>query len=82
MAEDFDPDKLIELLKRNGEWSDPEEDELHGYDMDPAASMADQYDEFDDDKSEDAEGRRKEQLDRPGDDHMFEQFLKAGDYAF
>ena len=26
MAEDFDPEKLIDLMKKNGEWSDEEED--------------------------------------------------------
>ena len=25
MQEDFDPEKLIDLMKRNGEWSDEEE---------------------------------------------------------
>ena len=26
MKEEFDPDKLIDLMKRNGEWSDEEEE--------------------------------------------------------
>jgi len=30
---------------------------------------------------EDANGRVKDQVDRPGDDLMFEQFLRSGDYA-
>ena len=26
LREDFDPDKLIEMMKQNGEWSDGEDD--------------------------------------------------------
>ena len=80
MQQEFDPDKLIELMRRNGEW-DSDEGVEHE-DM-AAEGMAKQMatEQGDDEDSEDDNGRRKDRVDRPGDDLMFEQFLKAGDYA-
>ena len=73
MQEEFDPEKLIELMKKNGEWSDEEE----------GAGLEDQLaQEGEEEKEEEDEnGRAKDIVDQPGDDHMFEQFLRSGDYA-
>jgi len=32
MRDNFDPEKLIDLMKRNGEWSDEDADEEPGFD--------------------------------------------------
>lgn len=61
LKEDFDPEKLIELMKRNGEWSDDEG--VDTPDQEPESSDSDD-----------------QKTDRPGDEQMFEQFLKSGDY--
>lgn len=46
-----------------------------------AAEMEDQLANEEDDPNEDEEGRARDAVDRSGDDQMFEQFLKSGDYA-
>ena len=78
MQEDFDPDKLIELMKRNGEWSDEEDGQGPGIE-DQLPEEGDGEEEGKQD--EDENGRARDELDQAGDDHMFEQFLKSGDYA-
>lgn len=69
-------------MKKNGEWDEDDEqptgtgeegdegDQMGGMDMPEGLGMPDD--------SED--GDKDDKADRPGDEHMFEQFLKSGDY--
>lgn len=70
-------------MKKNGEWSDEEEGGAPGQEdeeekMAHEAGLGDDPNDRDD---EDENGRARDMVDQPGDDLMFEQFLKSGDYA-
>ena len=72
---DFSMDKMIELMKRNGEWDD-EDDK-------PPAEGEEDYAEGQEEMPEEPEGTPdNDKADRPGDEHMFEQYLRSGDYQF
>lgn len=62
---------MVELMKKNGEWDDNEEG---GEDQEGMEDMIPDQSEQEQKLEED------EKADRPGDEHMFEQFLKSGGY--
>ena len=77
MMEDFDPDKLIELLKKNGDWDSDDEEQNPGEEMPEGENF---FPDINEEAKEDED--RKDNVDQKNDEHMFEQYLRSGDYAF
>ena len=79
MREDFDPDKLIDLMKKNGEWSDEEDGQNPEAEADDIPNMTDEMmSKFN--QPDQSEEKQCHKHDQDGDQHMFEQFLKSGEY--
>ena len=66
---------MVELMKRNGDWDD--EDQV----ADPEAEDLAQQ-QFAQEETNECNDKDDKGPDQSGDEQMFEQFLKSGDYTY